>query len=257
MNRFLNRTLVITLLAISLAAITSAQTSDNNKPLTNAEVLRLVHAGFKEKTIISIVASRPPAFDLSTEQMIELKRRGVSEKIILAMLSRQQGLAIDDETWSNDDAFNRQNSDKSKDSQKSSGGNQADIFGSSGSGQSSIKTRGGTLSQSGDTETMGSATVRIIRPPSETTNAPVKLERTPSLTNDSIIELVEAGFSEGTIVRRIEQSPVDFDLSASKIADLRKHQVGEKILAAMKAAMGGDSNPSRTRTTSNGTPKPQ
>jgi hypothetical protein len=53
---------------------------------------------------------------------------------------------------------------------------------------------------------------------------------------------VEAGFSEGTIIRRIEQSPVDFDLSAAKIEELRNRRVSEKILAAMKAAMGNESS---------------
>jgi hypothetical protein len=52
------------------------------------------------------------------------------------------------------------------------------------------------------------------------------------------VELIEAGFSEGTIIRRIEQSPVEFDLSPTKLADLRKRRVTEKILSAMKVASG-------------------
>ena len=51
---------------------------------------------------------------------------------------------------------------------------------------------------------------------------------------------MEAGFSEGTIIRRIEQSPVEFDLAADKVEALRKKRVSEKVLAAMKAAMGDD-----------------
>jgi len=42
-----------------------------------------------------------------------------------------------------------------------------------------------------------------------------------------------------------EQSPLNFDLSPAKIADLRKHRVGDKILNAMKAASGDDSNSSK------------
>ncbi len=102
--------------------------------------------------------------------------------------------------------------------------------------------------------TTGSATVRILRPPAEA-GAPLKLDKTPPLTNGSIMELVEAGFSEGTIVRRIEQSPVEFDLSPEKLAELRKHRVSDKILAAMKAAMGDDSSVSKTAPVSNGTLK--
>ena len=58
------------------------------------------------------------------------------------------------------------------------------------------------------------------------------------MTNDSIVELVEAGFSEGTIIRRIEQSPVEFDLAAEKLEALRKRRVSDKVVAAMRAAMG-------------------
>jgi hypothetical protein len=82
--------------------------------------------------------------------------------------------------------------------------------------------------------------VRIIRPPSEAGASP-KLEKTSPLTNESIIDLVEADFTDGTIVRRIEQSPVDFDLSPARIADLRRHRVSDKVLNAMKAANGDDS----------------
>jgi hypothetical protein len=254
MNGLRNKIFLALSLAIACAGVGYAQTSDNNGPLNNAAVVKLVRAGFKEKTIVSIIGSRPAAYDLSPERMIELKHDGVSEKIILAMLDRQQGMYPGDDSWGNDPFF-RSSSDKTKDNQKSGTQNQTDIFGSSGSGEASTKTKSGSMSQAGDTVTTGSATVRIIRPPTETSNAPIKLDRAPSLTNDSIIELVEAGFSEGTIVRRIEQSPVDFDLSQAKIADLRKHRVGERILNAMKAAMGNDSNGNKSTAPSNGTPK--
>ncbi len=52
-------------------------------------------------------------------------------------------------------------------------------------------------------------------------------KRTPTLTNDAIIDLVEAGFSEGTIIKRIESSPGDFDLSpceAGRIAQASGHR---------------------------------
>ncbi|HMF56830.1 MAG TPA: hypothetical protein VK619_10845, partial [Pyrinomonadaceae bacterium] len=115
------------------------------------------------------------------------------------------------------------------------------IFGSSGgsSSRTSGRTNGG--STSGSNQTTGSATVHILRPQAEQGGAP-QLERTPSLTNDSIVELVEAGFSEGTIIRRIEQSPVEFDLSPGKLDDLRKHRVSGRIIAAMTAAMSDDTS---------------
>jgi len=81
--------------------------------------------------------------------------------------------------------------------------------------------------------------VRIIKPPTEAGEAGTpKLEKTPTLNNEGVIRLVEAGFSEGTIIKRIEESPVDFDLSPAKITDLQKRRVSEAIIAAMNAAMG-------------------
>ena len=62
--------------------------------MTNAEVIKLVKAGFKEKTVILIIASRIPNFDLTSDRMIQLKRAGVSENIIVAMLARQEGTDI-------------------------------------------------------------------------------------------------------------------------------------------------------------------
>jgi len=240
MKAFLNRALVVLALALLTASVAAGQAPDNSTPMTNAAIVKLVHGGFKEKTIISIVAARPPAYDLSTDRMIELKKSGVSEKVILAMLARQEGMSGLDDTFT-DDPFFRDSGKKQKDSQKSgTSENSTDIFGSSGSGQSSTRSRGGSASASGDTETTGTATVRIIRPPSEAGASP-KLEKTSPLTNESIIDLVEAGFTDGTIVRRIEQSPVDFDLSPARITDLRKHRVSDRVLNAMKAANGDDS----------------
>jgi len=90
--------------------------------------------------------------------------------------------------------------------------------------------------------------VRIIRPPAEAGGAPPKLERTPTLTNDSVVELVEAGFTEGTIIRRIEGSPAEYDLRAEKLAELKRRRVSEAVIAAMRRAMMGDDEAESTPT---------
>ena len=231
------RIFAVAVLLLGLNCSYASAQSDKHVPLTNAAVVKLVKAGFKEKTIISVIASRPANFDLSTDRMIELKRSGVSEKLILAMLARQEGMEINDEIWADESFMSGGLDNIQKNPNSQSGGNSVDIFGSSGGSRGSTKSRGRDGSASGDTITTGSATVRILRPPTEA-GAPAKLEKTPSLTNETVIELVEAGFSEGTIVRRIEQSPVDFDLSPEKLVELRKRRVSEKVLSAMKIAMG-------------------
>ena len=257
MRAFIFKRLFLVLFCIGLSWINAAaQTPGNDVPLTNSAVVKLVKADFKEKTIIAIIGSRPSRFDLSTDRMIELKRSRVSERVILAMLARQQGVDYDD-NW-NDDAFFNQGLGKPSDKQKDAArgqpddGSSVDIFGSSGGVSGSTRSRGRNSSASGDTVTTGTATVHILRPPSEAGASP-KLEKVATLNNDSIVELIEAGFSEGTIIRRIEQSPVDFDLSPGKLADLRKRRVSEKILSAMKAATG-DTSGSKTASGSNGTP---
>ena len=234
---------VLTILLVFSFALRGQAQQNNQSPLTNSSIVKLVKAGFKEKTIISIIAARQSNFDLSPERMIELKRSGVTEKVILAMLSRQEGMGISDDSWSDDVFFNEGVATPGSDGSKTQNpdGSSVDIFGSSGGVKGQTRSRGGSGSTSGDTLTTGTATVRIIRPPSEAGGA-TKLEKTPSLTNASIVELVEAGFSEGTVVRRIEQSPVDFDLSPSSMDDLRRKRVSEKILTAMKTAMGTESN---------------
>jgi hypothetical protein len=217
-----------------------AQTPAPPTTLTNSSVLKLVRAGFKERTLIAIINARPVSFDLSPDRLIELKRGGVPERVILAMLARTESIDFASEGWDEDEmppgGFGRAGGGQAP---AGSGPGEVGIFGSSGGASGRTRARGGNGGGDTDTLTTGSASVRIIRPPAEAGGA-AKLERTPTLTNDSVVELVEAGFSEGTIVRRIEQSPVEFDLSAAKLAELRKRRVGEPVIHAMRAAMGED-----------------
>ncbi len=243
--KFFFPTILITVLLLAGSAFGQTQ-SKQEGPMTNAEVIKLVKAGFKEKTIELIIASRIPNFDLSSDHMIQLKRAGVNENIIVAMLARQEGTDVptDDGTaWGDDPFFNSKIDPKDGSTTKGSdgGGGSTGIFGSSSGSRQKTTTRTGNGSATGDSELSGSATVRILRPPTEAgNNSPAKLEKTKSLTNDSIVELVDAGFSEGTIIRRIEQSPVEFDLATDKLEALRKRRVSDKVIIAMKAAMGDD-----------------
>ena len=241
MKSFYPKILITLLLCGGSVFGVQAQTKDEG-PMTNAEVIKLVKAGFKEKTVVLIIASRIPNFDLSSDRMIQLKRAGVNENIIVAMLARQEGNDVptdDSSSWGDDPFFNSKLDPKDGTSKGSDGS--TSIFGNSSGSRQKNSTRTGNGSASGESQLSGSATVRILRPPTEAgNNTPAKLEKTKSLTNETIVELVEAGFSEGTIIRRIEQSPVEFDLAADKLEALRKRRVTDKVLAAMKVAMGED-----------------
>jgi hypothetical protein len=214
-------------------------------PLTNAAVVKLVRAGFKEKTVIAIIHSRPNRFNLDPDRLIELKRGGVGENIILAMLAQDESFAFVDDDWT-DDSRSGGSTGSSSDGNQNGQSGSSDIFGNSNGSRSQNSGRGMSGSYHGDTTTTGSATVRILRPPSEAGGARLKLEKTPTLTNDSVIKLVEAGFSEGTIIKRIEDSPADFDLSVTKLEELRRRRVTEAIILAMTAAMGDESGTKQT-----------
>jgi hypothetical protein len=214
----MKRLLSATLLCLSLFAVGSAQQTET---LTNAGVIKLVKAGFKEKTIITIIGNRPSDFKLDTEDLIVLKRNGVNENIIMAMLSSHMGTVIvsNEDDWEND------------------GG--ASIFGSGASSKSDSRSRGALGGNQNEGNVTGSATVRIIKSPAEGgENTAAKLERSPTLNNEGVIRMVDAGFSEGTIIKRIQESPVEFDLSPGKLEELFKKRVTDAIIAAMREAMG-------------------
>ena len=82
-------------LVLSLGSVALAQSPST--PMTNTAVIKLVRAGFKDKTVIAIIHSRPNRFDLEPDRLIELKRNGVSENIILAMLSQSDAVFADDD----------------------------------------------------------------------------------------------------------------------------------------------------------------
>src|SRR5215208_144376 len=106
MKSFAARILFSVSLVLMLSLAGLAQTNQSQKTLNNAAVVKLAKAGFKEKTIISIINSRVPNFDLSPDRMIDLKRNGVTEKVIIAMLARQEGMdAFNDDTSWGDEKF--------------------------------------------------------------------------------------------------------------------------------------------------------
>jgi hypothetical protein len=238
----MKRILIAVCLCISFFVIAAHAQQTSEGPLTNESVVKLVKAGFKEKTVIAIIRNRAGVFKLEPEELIQLKRQGVSENIILAMLSTQDAtFTISEDEWVSDEAFFNKGGRKpanGRESQESG----TSIFGSGGSSQSRSDSRTGNGGNVNEGVVTGSATVRIIKPENESGGAATtpKLEKTPVLDNDGVIRLVQAGFSEGTIIKRIEESPVDFDLSPGKLDELYKKRVTDQIIAAMAAAMGKD-----------------
>ncbi|MGE0885033.1 MAG: hypothetical protein AB7P14_15925 [Blastocatellales bacterium] len=241
---------LVILLALPAVQQSFAQDMRSREILTNDSIISLTKARFKERTIITLIRTSQTAFDISTLKLVELKKRGVSERVIsemieitnrgemaqrLTTLRDDEFFAKDDEAFFNGPIFKELPSEKQAKKMEE----EAMIFGSQSGSRSKSRSRG--FGPNGErqeqNEVTGSATVRIIRPSGEQSNAAPKLERAPKLDNQGVLEMVQAGFSEGTIIRRIESSQVDFDLSESAVEGLKKNRVSDRVLTAMKTAM--------------------
>jgi hypothetical protein len=71
---------------LSSAAPTSAN-SLKGTPLTNTDVLKLIEAGLSEQVIIDKIGTSPTSFKLETDDLVELKKAGLSDALISAMLT--------------------------------------------------------------------------------------------------------------------------------------------------------------------------
>lgn len=243
---------LVTIIALVSTIAANAQNPIDNKRevLTNESIINLSRARFKDRTIINLIRNSETAFDISTPKLVELKKRGVNEKVITEMVERtnyrvatqrltslrdDEFFSKDDEAFFNGPIFKELPTEKEAKRRE----DEAMIFGSQSGSGSKNRSRGG-MGPNGDrsqqSETTGSATVRIVRPPGEGGAEP-KLQRAPKLENKDIMEMIQAGFSEGTVIRKIESSQVEFDLSQKALGDLRQNRVSEKVITAMKTAM--------------------
>ena len=73
------------ILAIFLAVFTFG--AQQQSPLTNADVIKMVKAGMAESTITAAIAANDTQFDLSSTGLQSLSQAGVSSKVIRAMLA--------------------------------------------------------------------------------------------------------------------------------------------------------------------------
>jgi hypothetical protein len=76
-------------LLVALAA-SRGQTPPPDTALTVEEVVKLNRAGFSEELIVTKIKKYAKAFDLSTEELVELKKQGLSDNIIRFLLDPTQ-----------------------------------------------------------------------------------------------------------------------------------------------------------------------
>lgn len=240
-------------LTLFFAAAVAAQTFAQDKPreiLNNDSIISLTKASFKERTIITLIRTSQTSFDISTPKLVELKKRGVSERVIsemieitnrgemaqsLSTLRDDEFFAKDDDAFFNGPIFKQVPTEKQAKRME----DEAMIFGSQSGGRSRTQSRGTAPNSSREqqSEVSGSASVRIVRPSGESTAAAPKLERAPKLDNRGVLDMIQAGFSEGTIIRKIETAQVEFDLTPKAVEELKKNRISDRVISAMKTAM--------------------
>ncbi|MEP7338130.1 MAG: hypothetical protein ABI977_10335 [Acidobacteriota bacterium] len=242
--------LCLILFFVASYAFAQEQPIRSREILTNDSIISLAKAGFKERTIITLIRTSQTRFDISTMKLVELKKRSVSERVIsemieitnrgemaqrLSTLRDDEFFAKDDDAFFNGPIFKQIPSEKQAKRME----DEAMIFGSQSGGSSKTQSRGAgpNSERQQQSETSGSASVRIIRPSSEPGGATPKLERVAKLDNRGVLDMIQAGFSEGTIIRKIETSQVEFDLSPKAVEDLKKNRISERIISVMKTAM--------------------
>lgn len=82
----LARKMLLTLIGwVCFACALMAQTAP--KPLTNDDVVSMVKGGLGESTVITAIQSQDNNFDISATALLQLKKSGVSSKVMDAMLS--------------------------------------------------------------------------------------------------------------------------------------------------------------------------
>lgn len=82
------RILALACLLVSGAMVPALRGQQAQKPLTNADVVKMVQAGVPESAIISSIQSSPVKFDLSPDALLALHRAGVSQKILEAVVAQ-------------------------------------------------------------------------------------------------------------------------------------------------------------------------
>jgi len=64
------------------------QTQESGTALTNADIVGMLKAGARESEIIAAIRANPTKFDLSADALIALRKTGVNNKILEAMVER-------------------------------------------------------------------------------------------------------------------------------------------------------------------------
>ena len=85
-TRVFHKTALLCAVLVTLVFALGTQAQTNAGGLTVDDIVKMSKAGLSEDVIIQKVRKNGQAFDLSADQMIQLKSAGVSDKVVAAML---------------------------------------------------------------------------------------------------------------------------------------------------------------------------
>ncbi|MGH7315110.1 MAG: hypothetical protein ACREJS_02510, partial [Candidatus Rokuibacteriota bacterium] len=83
----MTRVVLVLALVAAVALSLPAATSLAQEVLTNDSVVQMIKAGLPESVVISKIRSTATKFDLRTESLVSLKKNGVSDKVLEAMMA--------------------------------------------------------------------------------------------------------------------------------------------------------------------------
>lgn len=86
-----NKFIFVCLLAFSIFLTAGVNTFAQEEVLTNEEVINLSKAGLNSSIIVDKIRASKSKFDLSTDALIRLKKAGISDDIVGAMLAAKNG----------------------------------------------------------------------------------------------------------------------------------------------------------------------
>jgi hypothetical protein len=92
------RVLLTVVLVVALGVSMPGAISIAQEVLTNDSVIQMVKGGLPEAVVIAKIKSTPSKFDLKTDSLVSLKKAGVTDKILEAMVSAGSGAAASSST---------------------------------------------------------------------------------------------------------------------------------------------------------------
>src|SRR5437879_3310381 len=78
---------------LTVTYLLTGQTDTNSKPFTIEDVVKLCKAGLTDELVITKIKKNNKAFDLSPDELIELRKSGVSDTVIKYLLDPAQPYA--------------------------------------------------------------------------------------------------------------------------------------------------------------------